>query len=118
LDSMLKQARYNLQHYEVDGDAQLLRQLERHRPPMVPPTLIHGDFTVDNVLIADGKVSGIVDWAGGAFGDPRYDLALAIRPKEGIFQTSEDIQSFLDGYGTTGLSKGEYDYFVDLYEFF
>lgn len=118
LDSMLMQARYHLQHYEVDGSAELLEQLERHRPQEVQPTLIHGDFTVDNVLILNGDVSGIVDWAGGAYGDPRYDLALAIRPKEGIFQTSEDIQSFLDGYGTARLSKNEYDYFVSLYEFF
>ncbi|HLG64476.1 MAG TPA: aminoglycoside phosphotransferase family protein [Ktedonosporobacter sp.] len=116
LDRMLKQAQFNLQHYEVDGDAQLLQQLERQRPSMVPPTLIHGDFAVDNVLIADGKVSGIIDWAWGAVGDPRYDLTLAIRPKEGIFP--EDIQAFLDGYGSAGLSEDEYEYFTNLYEFF
>ena len=118
LDRMLKQAQYNLQHYEVDGDAQLLKQLERQRPPMVQPTLIHGDFTVDNVLIVEGKVTGIVDWAWGAVGDPRYDLALIMRPKEGIFQSFEDMQAFLDGYGKTGLSEEEYEYFVSLYEFF
>ena len=118
LDHMLRQARYQLLHYEVDGSAELLEQLERQRLQLVRPTLIHGDFTVDNVLIADGKVSGIIDWAWGAWGDPRYDLALAIRPKEGIFQTVEDIQSFWDGYGTAALSKDEYDYFLSLYEFF
>ena len=118
LDSMLKQARYNLEHYEVEGSAELLERLARQRPRMVQPTLIHGDFTVDNVLIVDREVSGIVDWTLGGWGDPRYDLALAIRPKEGIFQTPEDTKSFFDGYGTAGLSQGEYDYFVSLYELF
>src|SRR5205807_10669213 len=103
---------------EVEGSGALLEQLERQRPQMVQPTLIHGDFAMDNVLLVEGKVSGIVDWAWGAWGDPRYDLALAIRPKENLFQTSEDIQAFLDGYGTAALSKEEYDYFVSLYEFF
>ncbi|HZR44920.1 MAG TPA: phosphotransferase [Ktedonobacteraceae bacterium] len=118
LDSMLKQARYNLEHYEVEGSAELLEQLETQRPRMVQPTLIHGDFAIDNVLIVDREVSGIVDWAWGAWGDPRYDRALAIRPKEGIFQMPEDTQSFFNGYGTAGLSQDEYDYFVSLYEFF
>lgn len=118
LDSMLKQARYNLLHHEVDGDAKLLAQLERERPQPVPQMLIHGDFTVDNVLIVDGEVSGIVDWAQSALGDPRYDLALAIRPKEGIFQTAEDTQSFIEGYGGASVSEAEYNYFTGLYEFF
>jgi aminoglycoside phosphotransferase (APT) family kinase protein len=92
--------------------------LERQSPPAVSPRLIHGDFALDNVLIRDGAVSGIVDWAWGAVGDPRYDLALAIRPKIGVFQTPEDRESFFSGYGTTGLSQEEYEYFVALYEFF
>jgi aminoglycoside phosphotransferase (APT) family kinase protein len=118
LACMLKRARYHWQHYKTDGNAGLLAHLEKHRPAPVPPALIHGDFTVDNVLLLDGKVSGIIDWALGAYGDPRYDLALAIRPKAGIFDTPEDVQAFLDGYGTSGLSQQEYDYFIGLYEFF
>lgn len=118
LDALLKQARYNLQHYKTDGNAALLDFLERHRPASVAPALIHGDFTVDNVLLLDGKVSGIIDWALGAYGDPRYDLALAIRPKARIYDAPEDVQAFLDGYGTSGLSQEEYDYFIGLYEFF
>jgi hypothetical protein len=39
-------------------------------------------------------------------------------PKEGIFQTPEDTQSFFDGYGTGRLSQEEFEYFIDLYEFF
>jgi aminoglycoside phosphotransferase (APT) family kinase protein len=81
--------------------------------------LIHGDFTVDNVLIAKGRVTGVIDWAGGGPGDPRYDLALAIRPREtGLFQEPPDRHAFFEGYGMAGLSAAEYDYFVKLYEFF
>jgi aminoglycoside phosphotransferase (APT) family kinase protein len=117
LETMLKQARSHLEHAQAEASAQLLARLERQRPPAVSPRLIHGDFALDNVLIHDGAVSGIVDWAWGAVGDPRYDLALAIRPKEGVFQAPEDAESFFAGYGTAGLSQEEYDYFLALYEF-
>jgi aminoglycoside phosphotransferase (APT) family kinase protein len=118
LESMLKQARYNLQHYDVYGSAEVLEHLERNRPQPLSPALIHGDFALDNILVLDGEVSGIVDWAWGAAGDLRYDLALVTRPKDGIFYPPEDVPPLLEGYGTTGLSQEEYGYFVSLYEFF
>ncbi|HEU5370314.1 MAG TPA: phosphotransferase [Ktedonobacterales bacterium] len=119
LDHMLERAEYALRHYPVDGDAALLEALKRQRPQPVPPVLIHGDFTVDNVLVLAGSVTGVIDWAGGGPGDPRYDLALAIRPqKTGLFQTPQDRQAFFEGYGRADLSEPEYDYFVRLYEFF
>jgi len=50
---------------------------------------------------------------------PRYDLALAIRPKKAkLFQTLQERQAFFEGYGLSELSQSEYRYFVGLYEFF
>ncbi|MFJ1931626.1 aminoglycoside phosphotransferase family protein [Kitasatospora sp. NPDC086801] len=46
------------------------------RPYTGPEGCIHGDLYPDNILVADGKVSGIIDL--GTFtllGDPLYDLA-------------------------------------------
>jgi prepilin-type processing-associated H-X9-DG protein len=37
--------------------------------------LVHGDFHPGNVLWADGRVSGVVDWPAARIGDPRIDLA-------------------------------------------
>ncbi|HEY7359080.1 MAG TPA: phosphotransferase [Ktedonobacterales bacterium] len=119
LDRMLERAEYALRHYPIDGDAALLEALKRQRPPPVPPVLIHGDFTIDNVLVLAGDVTGVIDWAGGEPGDPRYDLALAIRPQTtGLFQAPQDRQAFFEGYGLADLSAPEYDYFVRVYEFF
>jgi len=117
---MLEQAEYNLHHYTVDGSAAQLAELRQHRPRPVPVTLIHGDFTVDNVLIKDRKVIGVIDWMGGGMGDPRYDLALAIRPKSsGLFHEPQDRAAFFEGYGElVTLHESEYSYFVTLYEFF
>ncbi len=118
-DRTLSQAEYNFLHYQTEGSAELLEHLKQHQPHLFPPTLIHGDFTVDNVLISEGKVTGIIDWAGGGKGDSRYDLALAIRPKKtGLFQARQDRQAFFEGYGLSELSQPDYHYFVGLYEFF
>ena len=36
--------------------------------------IVHWDFTPDNVLARDGRVTGVIDWEGARPGDPRFDL--------------------------------------------
>lgn len=38
-------------------------------------TIIHGDFGTGNILVEGGRVSGVIDFAGCAAGDPAYDFA-------------------------------------------
>lgn len=116
LDDQLQQARFNLDHYACDGDDVLLRALEAKRPPPVDQLLIHGDFTLNNTLIEGDRISGVIDWSGGAYGDPRYDLSLALEVKPGIFGTDAEITAFWDGYGSP--IEIEFEYFHNLYEFF
>jgi aminoglycoside phosphotransferase (APT) family kinase protein len=119
LDEMLKRAEFNLKHYFVDGTAELLQFLKMNKPLPIKNTLIHGDFTIDNVLVYDGKITSIIDWSGGGFGDPRYDISLAIRPKPNAFEIQSDIDIFCEGYGKKFLGEQEYKYFSEgLYEFF
>jgi Phosphotransferase enzyme family len=37
--------------------------------------IVHGDFQQANILIANGQISGIVDWDGFAAGDCSFDIA-------------------------------------------
>jgi len=119
LEERLEQAEYNLRHYETDGTWELLERLKSNKPKPFSQTLIHGDCTLDNVLAHEGNVTGFIDWSGGAYGDPRYDVALAIRPKPDIFGSASDLQAFFDGYGDRIISEEEYTYFENgLYAFF
>jgi aminoglycoside 3'-phosphotransferase-2 len=78
LEEMLRQAAENFPLFETDGNEALLERLHRERPSPIRPALIHGDLFMDNVLADGVRVSGLIDWAFGGVGDPRYDLAVAI----------------------------------------
>jgi len=64
------------------GDARLGADLERlaeiHarlRRNVVPRTVVHGDFWFGNILLSQGRVSGVVDWeAAATSGEPVRDL--------------------------------------------
>ncbi|CAI6086999.1 phosphotransferase family protein [Cohnella sp. JJ-181] len=119
LEEMLRRAEFNLKHYSVDGTPDLLKEIKANKPSPVKNTLIHGDFTIDNVIFHNGKVTSVIDWSGGAFGDPRYDLSLAIRPKPNAIETNSEIEVFFEGYGKKRLDEQEYKYFENgLYAFF
>ena len=120
LDAMLDEAAENLEHFSVDGTPELLAHLLQTCPQPIPQTLIHGDFTIDNVMVVDGHVSGVIDWAGGALGDRRHDLALATRPQDEAFSADREaeLQAFYEGYGSPSLSQTEFDYYNGLDEFF
>lgn len=118
VDRMLEEAEENLHRYETDGTPELLEQLKRERPVATKECLIHGDCTVDNVMVRDGSLAGIIDWSGGASGDPDYDIALAVRPKPGIFSWPEDRDLFFEAYGKS-ISPETYQYYAEgLYEFY
>ncbi|WP_433075062.1 aminoglycoside phosphotransferase family protein [Dactylosporangium sp. CA-052675] len=42
-----------------------------------PPVWFHGDFAVDNILIADGRLAGVLDFGCAGVGDPACDLVIA-----------------------------------------
>jgi aminoglycoside phosphotransferase (APT) family kinase protein len=50
--------------------------LEAHRPPAVGRTsILHGDFHPGNVLVANGSVTGVIDWPNAGLGEPAADVA-------------------------------------------
>jgi aminoglycoside phosphotransferase (APT) family kinase protein len=81
--------------------------LQRHPPEPEHPSLCHGDFHPLNILYADGKVTGVLDWGGFAIADPAYDigntLILITVPFKHLADTMDGIPSV------------DYDRMVELY---
>ena len=63
---------------ELPGIDSVAEWLSDNRPTSFTPTLMHGDFHMFNLLIADkppGRVTAVVDWETATIGDPLLDLA-------------------------------------------
>jgi aminoglycoside phosphotransferase (APT) family kinase protein len=116
LDRMLAEARENLNW--CDGTGTLLASLDDHRPEPVPEVLIHGDLALDNVLVSAEDAMSLIDWSGGAQGDPRYDLALALHTEPEIELSEAELAAFFEGYGGKAIDRSTRRWFESLYEFF
>ena len=55
------------------------REFERRWSEPQARVFVHGDLCLPNVLVADGALSGLVDWSRAGYGDAYQDLALAVR---------------------------------------
>ena len=42
-----------------------------------PPVWLHGDLSPGNVLVADGRLSGVIDWSAAGVGDPVCEAMFA-----------------------------------------
>lgn len=62
---------------EVPSMEALMAHLSAHVPPDDETTLVHGDYRLDNVIIAqdDPKALAIIDWELSTLGHPISDLA-------------------------------------------
>ncbi len=90
---------------------------ERLPPDPEKPTLVHGDFKLDNVMLdADdvGKIVGVFDWKMSAIGDPLVDLGIflcywvhasaavqsdsitSVTNREGYFTREEIIENYAE----------------------
>jgi len=75
-DGLLTQFHNRVARHGLDGLRPAMEWLLRHRPPAPErPVICHGDFHPQNVLIAGGHVTGVLDWPNAVVADPAYDIA-------------------------------------------
>ena len=60
----------------LEGLQRAMEWLLAHRPPEPARRAIcHGDFHPQNILMAGGNVTGVLDWPNAVVADPAYDVA-------------------------------------------
>jgi aminoglycoside phosphotransferase (APT) family kinase protein len=60
---------------------ELGRRIDGALPESGPPTIIHGDYRLDNTMLAPddpGRIVAVLDWEMSTLGDPLTDLALLL----------------------------------------
>ena len=85
----------------------VLRRLELSRPEPRPDTLVHGDFRLGNLLIAEHGVSAVLDWELVHRGDPAEDLGWLCVPAwrfggERPVAGAGSYEQLLDAYRSAG----------------
>jgi aminoglycoside phosphotransferase len=68
--------------------------------------LVHGDYCLPNVLVSQGKLSGLIDVGGTGLGDPRQDLAAGVWTLQYNFGKGW-ARDFLDAYGAPAMTDEE-----------
>ncbi|MFC8076532.1 phosphotransferase family protein [Streptomyces sp. NPDC057307] len=64
---------------DLPGVDELHAALSRSLPNSPAPTVIHGDYRLDNVLIGDDdRIRAVLDWEMSTLGDPLTDLGLLV----------------------------------------
>lgn len=68
---------------ELAGIDELHDSLGQQLPDSPRPTVVHGDFRLDNVLAsADDRIAAVLDWEMSTLGDPLTDLGLLVMYSE------------------------------------
>ena len=77
--SVLETLRGWAQHAQDDELLRIIHKVETQAVHIteLEPCILHGDYHFANVLLDQGRISGIIDWEFAAYGDPRWDVVAA-----------------------------------------
>lgn len=76
--------------------------------------LVHGDYCLPNVLVEDGRLSGLIDVGLAGLGDPTVDLAAGVWTLQYNYGPGH-AREFLDAYGAPPMTDSEIDKLRRLY---
>jgi aminoglycoside phosphotransferase (APT) family kinase protein len=76
---------------------ELRERLSADVPAQLSPSLVHGDYRLDNLIVDRGEVRAVLDWELSALGDPRADLGTLVT----YWGIPDDVRSPLPDAPTT-----------------
>ena len=85
-----------------------LRWLERNRPAPRPGVLLHGDFRVGNLMVAEKGIAAVLDWECSHLGSPAEDLgwlctrAWRFGRPDLVAGGIDSLEALLDAYEKSG----------------
>jgi len=115
---------------ELPDVDKLVAALSERVPSESRETVVHGDFRVDNTIIAaddPGRIEAVVDWEMSTLGDPITDVALMCVYRQPIFDTVLGFEAawtsdrypsadeIAQKYATfAGVDLGDWDFYLGL----
>jgi aminoglycoside phosphotransferase (APT) family kinase protein len=89
VDANVQSVIRRIERARLSGLSEGARWLTENRPaPAQAEVICHGDFHPHNVMVADGKLSGVIDWADVTLAEPAFDIAglrvIALHADQGV----------------------------------
>ena len=102
---------------KIDAMERLIAWLPSHIPPAGPARLVHGDYRIDNLIVArDGpKILAVLDWELSTLGDPLADFSYHLMAWHMPHSESAAGTASLVGHDLGGLGVPSMADYVDAY---
>ena len=102
---------------KLDAMEQLIEWLPKHIPPSGPPRLVHGDYRLDNLIVAKDSpnVIAVLDWELSTLGDPLADFTYHLMAWHMPHSESAAGTASLVGHDLKALGIPPMTDYVDLY---
>ncbi|MET9257343.1 phosphotransferase family protein [Streptomyces sp. NPDC003717] len=85
---------------DLPGIDELHAALGRELPRSPAPTVVHGDYRLDNVLIGDDdRIRAVLDWEMSTLGDPLTDLGLLVMYSQPIGLPGSPVSTTAEAAG-------------------
>jgi aminoglycoside phosphotransferase (APT) family kinase protein len=102
---------------KIDAMERLIEWLPRHVPPGGPPRLVHGDYRLDNLIVAHDapRIAAVLDWELSTLGDPLADFSYHLMAWHMPHSESAAGTASLVGHDLRALGIPSMANYVDLY---
>jgi aminoglycoside phosphotransferase (APT) family kinase protein len=99
----------------VEDMEKLIAWLPAHLPPQQAPRLVHGDYRLDNIILApdEPEIAAVLDWELSTLGDPLADFSYHLM--QWHMPHSEAGTGSLTGFDLTALGIPSLQAYVDAY---
>jgi len=81
-------------------------------PEQVGATIVHGDYRLGNMIVADGRIQGVLDWELCTLGDPLADVGYLlnawVQPGEVDTRQGDQAPTAVGGFGDREVLAARY----------
>lgn len=101
----------------IDDMERLIDWLPRNIPPQAPARVVHGDYRLDNMILAKGapQIIAVLDWELSTLGDPLADFAYHLMAWHMPHSDSAAGTATLRGHDLKSLGIPSMDEYVEAY---
>ncbi|TXJ26811.1 MAG: aminoglycoside 3'-phosphotransferase [Chitinophagaceae bacterium] len=128
LEIKIRKAKFNVENNLVDMEdlqpenrgatvSKLFDRLLQLKPSDHELVFTHGDYSLDNIVFHEDRLSGFIDIGGGGVADKYQDITIAVRNIQDHFD-NDLVYLFCREYGIPRLDEGKIKFYMLLDEFY